>query len=1533
MPEFYKGQSNYIDKFNTLATEAEINAVASGLSTVNTKVAAAAASATTASTQATAATNSATTATARASTAITQAAIASTQATAATNSATTATTRATTASTQATAATNSATTATARATTASTQATAATNSATTATTQAGIASTQATAATNSKTTATTQAAIASTQATQATASATTAIQRASTAATQATLAQAWATQLATPVSGGEYSAKYWAQYIASTFSGVLIYRGTWSAASGVYPGSPAIGDYWKVSVAGTVSSIAYEVNDSIIYNGTTWDKIDTTDAVTSVAGRTGVVVVTKADVGLGNVDNTTDLAKPISTAAQNALNLKATPVSPSFTTPNLGTPSAGNLINVTGYPLANMAGVLPLARQGTGVSTGTGSGSVVLNTSPTFAGSLTAGTVEGLKIATNNYPVVSPSLFLDFVYSQGLDPRITFTRASTATYTDNAGLINYSPVNSPRFDYSASTLLPQGLLFEEPRTNLLLYSSEFDNAVWTKVNCNININSITSPNGNIDADKIIESTISQSTVREDTTISAGATLTFSIYAKAGERSNIRLQFSDLAIANQTMAFFNLSSGTISGLSQTGTSTLGTASIVPAGNGWYRCILTGCIDTSSTTARCRITLSDASNNILYTNDGISGLYIWGAQLETGSAVTTYVPSTNTFTSRASIASYFDSLGVLQSAAINTARSNYNPANLTRAPYLLLEESRTNSVRNSTGAITALNTLPLNWVPTGIGGINYTVTGTGTESGIPYTDIKISGTPTVNSFAGIVFDTTIAGTTGQTWTGSIWAKLIAGSFTNSSNISEIREVDSGLVFLTNTTATMGLTGSLTRYTLTRTLANASTAFVQFRIAFQVTTSLPIDFTIRVGLPQLELGYGATSAIINSPTFTSRASAATYYNASGLVTSAATNVARYTYNPSITTSTPLLYLESASTNLLQYSHNFENNYWLKAQLNIIVNATTAPDGSLGAAKLIEDTSNTQHLMYAARTATNETVTFSIYAKAAERTKIIIQISNFLNDSAQSIFDLSTATISGISANSADYTNTTPSITSVGNGWYRCVLTTTKGSVNTNSNPTVSTFTTTGIYTGDGVSGVYLWGAQLELGSVATSYIPTINTFTSRASTASYFDGTGVLQSAAINVARNTYNPANLTAAPTLLLESTRTNSIRNNTGVGAIPGTPGTQPTNWVGLGLTYNGLLYSTAGTGIEDGISYVDINVSGTFTGTPGATSATPQLEFGNIIAASLGQAWTFSAYLKLVSGSLTGVELTYRIRENNSLGGAVTSTTGSAISVSTGSLKNQRSNFITTIIDATTAYIAPQIRFVYSIAQAYNFTLRIGLPQLEQGYGATSPISTSTTAITRAADVSTSAQTTRAADVYSQAALTRAADVSTSAQATRAADFAYVNTLTPWYNPVEGTFYTESKATATLPAVNYGGIIGLNYYPNDIVFAYNPLNYFGLFVRNNLVTQADLTTLGTVNTVVKLAATLKDNDFAQSYNGSAVTTDTSGTIPTITTGLQLGGAFTNGTKGTQYIRRIAYYPRRLSNTELQTITS
>ena len=132
--------------------------------------------------------------------------------------------------------------------------------------------------------------------------------------------------------------------IPDSVLGQLEYMGTQNFAT--LPTAIQKGQYWIASTSGN----GYVVGDWAVWNGATFDKVDNTDAVATVAGRTGNVVLTKSDVGLANVDNTADSAKPVSTAQQTALSLKANIASPVFTgnVTGLGVATGTSFNSITG---------------------------------------------------------------------------------------------------------------------------------------------------------------------------------------------------------------------------------------------------------------------------------------------------------------------------------------------------------------------------------------------------------------------------------------------------------------------------------------------------------------------------------------------------------------------------------------------------------------------------------------------------------------------------------------------------------------------------------------------------------------------------------------------------------------------------------------------------------------------------------------------------------------------------------------------------------------------------------------------------------------------------------------------------------------------------------------------------------------------------------------------------------------------------------------------------------------------------------
>ena len=202
---------------------------------------------------------------------------------------------------------------------------------------------------------------------------------------------------------------------------------------------------------------------------------------------------------------------------------------------------------------------------------------------------------------------VLPRMALDFTTGV-LDPRVTFTRASTGTFVGSNGLIQTAAINGPRFDYNPTTLAPKGLLIEEARTNLAQQSADFTTLFWTKTNVNLTTG-IDDPAGGTSATTLTATAASGSI--QQPVVGGVASTTYSASFWIRRRTGtgqISLRCGDL-----------------------------TAIPITVTSSWVRYVVTAV--ASTVTVRLAVILTTSGDAV----------DVWGAQIEAGAFATSYIPT--------------------------------------------------------------------------------------------------------------------------------------------------------------------------------------------------------------------------------------------------------------------------------------------------------------------------------------------------------------------------------------------------------------------------------------------------------------------------------------------------------------------------------------------------------------------------------------------------------------------------------------------------------------------------------------------------------------------------------------------------------------------------------------------------------------------------------------------------------------------------------------------------------------------
>jgi hypothetical protein len=399
------------------------------------------------------------------------------------------------------------------------------------------------------------------------------------------------------------------------------------------------------------------------------------------------------------------------------------------------------------------------------------------------------------------------TLSLDFTTMGGvLDPRLTFSRASTATFVNSSGYVEWAGAN---IVLQSGDLSQNGVGQWTTRTNLTLTG-------WS---------GISDPFGGSTAVKIIPNTTNatHNVGTADISMSIGIPYTVSVYVKAAGYSIVGL----VTTNSNARAHFNLATQTSAGYGVTNTRT-----ITDVGNGWYRITMSFTVANGPLVSLLIYAMNTATDPVANSFAGVSastdGVLAWGAQLNPGSTAQTYYPTTT--------------------AAYHAPRFDYSPTNIGEPRGLLIEGSAINVCTYSQAIAGA------GWNTT----TGYTVTTNTPDLLSPAGDNTATKLVYTSGYARCIQTVTLAANT--TYTMSYWIKSVM------THTFRVYDLTAG-ADIASSIGSIPVTSSWTRVQKTFT-TGASTSSCWFYVANDGGPTA--GMTAYVWGAQVELGSGASSYI---------------------------------------------------------------------------------------------------------------------------------------------------------------------------------------------------------------------------------------------------------------------------------------------------------------------------------------------------------------------------------------------------------------------------------------------------------------------------------------------------------------------------------------------------------------------------------------------------------------------------------------------------------------------------------------
>ena len=543
----------------------------------------------------------------------------------------------------------------------------------------------------------------------------------------------------------------------------------------------------------------------------------------------------------------------------------------------------------------------------------------------------------------------------------------------------------------------------------------------------------------------------------------------------------------------------------------------------------------------------------------------------------------------------------------------------------------------------------------------------------------------------------------------------------------------------------------------------------------------------------------------------------------------------------------------------IKYAPENLLLWSEDFSIGTWSKSGVTVDANSIASPSGAVTADMIIENTANSLHgVRQTVTTPIGTSYAYSIYLKAAGRNFALIYsdagsgFGRYISIPA----DGSGGVLGNANANDASVT-----LQYLSNGWYRATLLVTSTRTTTMIEAYASNNGTTSTYTGDGTSGIFLWGAQLERHTSARAYIPT----TTAVAYAPRFD----------------HDPVTL-ASRGLLIEEQRQNLVLqsenhpsaswNKTGV-TISAVTQTAPDGNTNSNLvsedSSTGLHRTFQGNAYVNGTSYA-ISVFLKFAGRQFVAITHPAVATNNI------------AIFDIQNGSVT-------LQQSGITASMVQYPNGwwRCVIVGTSSTTSSQSHIIqgsTTGGSLTGSYTGLNGAAFYIYGS-----------QVEAGSFATSYIPTTTSALTRSADVCTIANTSS------------------------------------FWNSSEFTLFTN----ANWAAAGFDSYASNFSITNGFFGTRRPNTNLAVGIIRSSAVSADISfgAIGSFTTgSMRMALAHSTGQQAGSLNGASAIQQNSAFVPSSNPPFNIGysgaGAYING-----HVLAIRYYKKRLPNAKLQAITA